>query len=355
MIEIRTSSRLHFGLLAYSRVGRRQFGGAGLMVCNPEVVLRVRASETFEGAGPLADRALEFARTFVQRAAGVIACEPPRGVSIEVVRVPRPHTGLGSGTQLAMAVGRAMAELAGAYDLAPDTLAGLVGRGKRSGIGVHGFSRGGFLVDGGKRNTDLSPHTPSQPATPLSPLVMRHDFPDDWRIVLIRPRSLEGIAGQREVQAFGTMPDIPDALTDKMCRLILLDLVPSMLERDIDSFGEALFELQQRAGESFAAAQGGIYAGPLLEEIVTYIRATEFPGKSSASGSASGNTRIRGVGQSSWGPTLYAVTPDQASAESVAAAVMTRFDLRKPGEVIVTSAQNHGAATRVVNTPVNAK
>lgn len=349
MIEIRTPSRLHFGLLAYSRAGRRQFGGAGLMVRSPEVVLRVRASEQFEGIGPLADRALEFAKVFVQRAAGVVAGDVPRGVALEVVRVPRPHTGLGSGTQLAMAVGRAMAELAGAYDLAPDTLAGLVGRGKRSGIGVHGFALGGFLVDGGKRNTDLSPHTPSQPAPPLSPLAMRHDFPEDWRIVLIRPRSLEGIAGQREVNAFGTMPDIPDALTDKMCRLILLHLVPSMLERDIDSFGEALFELQQRAGESFAAAQGGIYADPLLEQIVSHIRTTEF-----ADGHANG-ARIRGVGQSSWGPTLYAVTPDQASAESVAAAVMNRFDLRKPGEVIVTSAQNHGAVTHAVKSPVNAK
>src|SRR5262245_34212164 len=139
MIEIRTPSRLHFGLLAYSRDDARQFGGAGLMVRHPETLIRVRptAAKGFIASGRMADRVVEFANRFATGAAdrgwGEIG-----GASLEVLRVPRPHTGLGSGTQLAMAVARALAELIERDDLPPHELAALAGRGKRSAIGVHG-------------------------------------------------------------------------------------------------------------------------------------------------------------------------------------------------------------------------
>ena len=38
-----------------------------------------------------------------------------------------------------------------------------------------------------------------------------------------------------------------------------LELAPALLERDVDAFGEALYELQRTVGECFAAAQGGVW------------------------------------------------------------------------------------------------
>lgn len=329
MIETHTPTRLHFGLLAINRGPGRQFGGAGLMIRRPEVVLRLRHADAWSAQGPLADRAMEFARRFAARGleSGLLNRSLP--VSIEILRVPRPHTGLGSGTQVAMAVASAMAALHQLENVTPETLATLVGRGKRSAIGVHGFSRGGFLVDGGKRPEASNSNM-------LSPLVLRLDFPEPWRIVLIRPRRLEGLAGERETAAFSVMPAVPDAVTDAMCRLVLLGLVPAIIEHDLAAMGEALYELQRRAGECFAAAQGGIYADSSLQDIVDFARRWN--------GGA-----IRGVGQSSWGPTLYALAPDEETANRLATDIELRFGLSLPGEVVVTQANNRGATTRHIS------
>ena len=325
LLEIRTPCRLHFGLLAYSRDDQRQFGGAGLTVRRPEVVIRARVNpleQGFTATGRMGDKALAFAQRFSQQASRAwgVNLEPAR---IDVIRVPRPHTGMGSGTQLGMAVAQALAHLAGREQTSAEELASLVGRGERSAIGVHGFFHGGFIVEGGK-TANMT----------LSPMVMRHAFPEAWRIVIIRPRALEGIAGEREVQAFAKMPSIPLSVTAEMCRLVLLGLAPGILQTDIDLFGESLYQLQQTVGQCFAAAQGGIYAHPLLDDIVRFIRASG----------------IKGVGQSSWGPTLYAVLPDEASADRLANAVEARFNLHAVGEVFVTSADNEGSSIRRLET-----
>jgi beta-ribofuranosylaminobenzene 5'-phosphate synthase len=330
-VIIRTPARLHFGLLAYTRDGARQFGGAGLMVKWPETVVTVRELTEpglIDAVGRLGDKAGEYARRTIDTLVELYKL-PRLGVRIDVTRVARPHTGLGSGTQLAMAVGRGVCAIYGQKGHSvptpgPEMLARLTGRGKRSGIGVHGFFQGGFLVDGGKTREES-----------LSPMVIRQAFPEDWRIVLIRPRSLDGLAGQRELEAFKQMPDFPAAVTDQMCRLVLMGLAPGIAERDIQHFGASLFELQQLAGQCYASAQGGVYASPLLEEIVGFIR----------------GQGIQGVGQSSWGPSLYAVVADEDRADALASQIEKQFGLGGRGEVVVTSADNNGSTM----TPVESR
>jgi len=312
---------VHFGLLAYHPEGGRQFGGVGLMLRRPDVVIRVArdpALNDFEGSGRMADRAVAFARQFVEGAASerIAAHVPP--VRIEVRRVPRPHTGLGSGTQLGMAVARAMAGMIERDDLGPDVLCRLVGRGQRSAVGVHGSMVGGLIVDGGKYDSSR-----------LSPLVGRLPFPKKWRILLVRPRALNGLAGSAERRAFSELPPIDGQLTSRMCRLVLLGLLPAIVEQDVDQFGEALFELQQLAGECFKSAQGGVYADPFLARVVDHIR----------------GCGVRGVGQSSWGPTLYAVCPTEPAARGLEADLREHFEL-DPDELLVTSADEHGTTLR---------
>ena len=321
MIEVRTPSRIHFGLLAYHPQRGRQFGGVGLMLRRPDVAIRVTtnpASGDFEGSGRMADRAVGFARRFAQSALAdrLTAHVPP--ARIEVRRVPRPHTGLGSGTQLGMAVARAMAGLIERDDLGADAFSRLVGRGRRSAVGVHGSFLGGLIVDGGKIE-----------ASRLSPLVSRQQFPRDWRIVLVRPRALHGLAGDFERRAFAELPPIGAMLTARMCQLVLLGLLPALAERDVDQFGEALFELQQLAGECFKPAQGGVYADASLARIVDHIR----------------GRGVRGVGQSSWGPTLYAICATEEAARDLEGDLRHQFNL-DPDETLVTSADDHGATLR---------
>ena len=101
------------------------------------------------------------------------------------------HAGLGTGTQLGMAAASALSLAAGLPELTPEELAERIGRGKRSGLGVHGFARGGFLVDGGKRGPGG-----------VAPLVARVDFPEAWRVVLVLPPGQPGLHGEGEGRAF---------------------------------------------------------------------------------------------------------------------------------------------------------
>ncbi len=314
MIEVRTPCRLHFGLLAYSHDDARQFGGVGLMIHRPDLTVRFRESDELRAVGPMAERAELFARRFLDRAQLEGLTLP--AAAIEVLRIPRAHVGLGTGTQLGLAIAQGLCELGGLPAMPAPRLAQWVGRGERSAIGVHGFAHGGLIVEGGKLDPDA-----------VSPLLLRHELPEPWRIVLVIPEQLRGLSGQRERDAFARMPAIPPAASGGMCRHVLLGLIPALIEGDLDDFGRALYELQRTVGECFAQAQGGIYGDPLLERIVGFVRARG----------------VHGVGQSSWGPTLYAFTRDEPEAQRLAEAIRKEFRL-SPGEVFVTRPENRGAS-----------
>lgn len=255
---------------------RRQFGGVGMMIERPGIGLTIRSAPRWSADGPHADRAVRFGQLYCTTT-GIKEC-----FAIQIAAAAPEHTGLGTGTQLGLAVARGIAEMTHQSDTAACQLAPKVGRGLRSALGVHGFDRGGFLVEGGK-NTDRS----------ISPLVARCDFPDDWHILLITPRDLVGMHSQDELQAFASLsrqaPD--DHATEALCRLVLLGIIPALVAHDLDSFGEAVYDFNRRAGALFKAAQGGIYADPRIESIIKTIRLAG----------------VTCVGQSSWGPTVFAI------------------------------------------------
>ncbi len=326
MIRVRAPSRLHFGLLSVTAPGAlwpdrlsqptvpsRQFGGVGLMVESPGIHLSMRTAPAWSAEGPLAERALAFARHFAEQ----IQAEregnfPPQHILIE--QAAPEHAGLGTGTQLGLAVGRALAEAWGVRLDVP-TLARLVGRGRRSALGVHGFEHGGFLVEAGKRDPEA-----------LAPLVLQMPFPESWRIVLVIPSGLQGVSGKSEAEAFAHLSGAGNLQTDALCRLTLLGLVPALIEADWRAFSEALYDFNARAGEAFARVQGGVYSHAFVAEVVAFVR----------------GQGIAGVGQSSWGPTVFAVTSDERQALALAVRLRECFGLNEQ-QVLITRACNRGA------------
>src|SRR5512134_575931 len=129
-------ARLHFGALDLRGELGRWFGGIGAAAPAPTLLVSARPAATLEVGGEDADRAAEFARRFLKH---LPPGSHPGGAQLCVHRALPPHAGLGSGTQLALAVGRAVAEL---YDIKMDApgLARAVGRGRRSAIGTWTFS-----------------------------------------------------------------------------------------------------------------------------------------------------------------------------------------------------------------------
>jgi len=180
---------------------------------------------------------------------------------------------------------------------------------------VHGFDRGGFLVEVGKHGDELSP------------LLLREEFPAEWRIILILPDPLPGgVHGAAEKRAFENLllESTPNQ-TDSLCRLVLLGMLPALRERNCREFGEALYDFNARAGEMFAAAQGARYAGPLESEIIGEVRRLGLPG----------------VGQSSWGPTVFAVAENANRAAKVAARLRDHFGAAVTIQVTAAYAGRH--------------
>lgn len=317
MVVLRTGSRLHFGLLgvgaAPARPGltARRFGGVGLMVESPGLWLEALPAPAWSAEGALAGRALAFAERFARS----FPLEAVRPQHFRVRSAPPEHAGLGTGTQLGLAVARLAAAASGRPDLSAAELAVRVGRGRRSGLGVHGFAHGGLLVDGGKGAADA-----------VAPLVARFAFPPEWLVVLVVPPWSQGLHGDAETRAFEQCcENAPVAATDALSRLVLLGVLPAVAERDFTAFGEAIHEFNRRAGEVFAAAQGGVYVGR-VGELVAFLR----------------GQGARGAGQSSWGPAVFAFAEDPDRAGDLARRVRARFGLDE-AQVQVSAARSQGA------------
>jgi beta-RFAP synthase len=243
-----------------------------------------------------------------------------RPCRIRILRAPAEHVGLGVGTQLSLAVARAILRVSGLADCEAGSLARLTGRGLRSGVGLHGFAGGGLIVDGGRKREAGNP-----------PLLLRMPFPDDWVILVVQPHGLRGLHGWDEAQAFARLPPTAERVTDRMCRTVLLDLLPAVVEHDLASFGAALRELQCHVGSLFSPAQGGIYSAPQAASIALELDRSGFVG----------------IGQSSWGPTLYAFS-DLAleDVKAMAGRLQQRSDFEGTS-LVVTTANNRGASIQV--------
>jgi beta-ribofuranosylaminobenzene 5'-phosphate synthase len=104
--------------------------------------------------------------------------------------------------------------------------------------------------------------------------------------------------------------------------------MPAVVEADLTRFGEALEEIQRRVGEGFAPAQGGTFARPEFEVIVEAMRLEG----------------LKGVGQSSWGPTLYGFS-DSPKEERIS--LLDRLNRRlglDPSSSFWTLASSSGAS-----------
>jgi beta-ribofuranosylaminobenzene 5'-phosphate synthase len=310
-IVVSTGSRLHFGMFSFGWPSVSQFGGVGAMIDAPAVEVRLSRSEEFAASGPMAQRALATAHRVWQ-----FWGEPPNvACRIEVLTAPRQHVGLGSGTQLALAVAAGMCKLCDSNWSDPKELARTAGRGRRSAIGLYGFLRGGLLMEAGK-----------QAADEISPLSARVQFPATWRWVLVCPKQLEGLSGHEEQAAFDRLPPVPAEVTARLMHEAEHILLPAAAAGDFNAFSRSLHRFGQLAGSCFKTQQAGLYATPETAALAEQIRALG----------------VEGVGQSSWGPTLFALAANEDAARELVAEIQSRseFDL----DLIVARPRNVGVA-----------
>ncbi|MBR2536097.1 MAG: GHMP kinase [Hyphomicrobium sp.] len=306
-VRVSAPARLHLGFLDMNGALGRRFGSIGMAVDQPATRLSATRANTNSATGAESTRVLKLIQMFAKGSG--------TGFAIDVAEAIPAHAGLGSGTQLALAVGTAIARLQG-RELGRDELADTGERGMRSGIGLAAFDGGGFLIDGGRGPSDRAP-----------PVILRSDFPDDWRVLLVLDPSRAGVSGDAEKTAFATLPEFPQTAAAHICHLVLMKLVPGLKEKDIAAFGEALTEIQQLVGTHFAPRQGGSpWTSPAVGRIAKRMQ----------------DQGATGIGQSSWGPTGFAfVDSDEAASRLYHSLVEAA---KADGvEIVIARGRNSGA------------
>ena len=310
-VYVKTPARLHFGLIDLNGDLGRLFGGLGVGINRPNVVLEARPAEGLTVVGEKSEQVTALAKRFLETY-GVNA-----GASINVKQAIPEHSGLGSGTQLALAVATALSKLFNG-NASTQALAEAMGRGKRTSVGTTIFEKGGFVVDGGKSKNCF-------PTT-----IFRQPFPENWGFVVVVPNTKKGLAKKEETAAFKALEPMAAEEAGRMCRLTMMKLLPSLVERDIKSFGEALTEIQRVIGDYFAKVQGGTYSStaaaegiPLLLKLGAY-----------------------GAGQSSWGPAFYGLTMKE-QAKEIKSKMQAFLNSGVGGQVFVAKANNRGAYIKV--------
>lgn len=317
-------SRIHITLLDMNAASGRVDGGVGVALDEPGCVLDARKSAGIEihgGDEAARHRVLEAARA-VKEGLGL-----PGGAEITLHATTRQHAGLGSGTQVALATAAALCRLYDREIPIPD-LARIVGRGGTSGIGTAAFEQGGFILDGGHRfgspggKQDFRPSAASRGIAP-PPVLARHQFPEDWRILLVTPDVGAGAHGGKEVDIFRTHCPVPLEEVQELCHEVLMRMIPGLIEHDLDLFGSAVNRVQCLGFKKVEVTMQHPIVPALLEAMVQ-------------AGAA-------GAGLSSFGPTVYAIG-DSGMADVARAAEETLGDLG--GSVLLTKARNHGASVR---------
>ncbi len=282
-VYVKAPARLHLGMIDISGSLGRRFGGLGVAIARPAVILEASLSNQLTAEGPSADRVLEFARRYL-RATGLQV-----GAHFCIDQAIPSHVGLGSGTKLGLAVAQALATL---YDQPTDpyTLAGAVGRAERSAVGLWTFVQGGFVVEGGYWPESNLP----------APLLLRYPMPANWYCILAIPDQITGLNGHAEATAFDQLA-IPADQAARIAHVVLMSLLPALVEGQLGEFGAALTQVQRLVGDCFSSVQGGQFGNSRSAELVeAFLRWGAV-----------------GAGQSSWGPAVYGLAADETQGRQL--------------------------------------
>lgn len=313
-VTVTAPARLHMGFIDLSGSLGRHFGSIGVALNEICTCLTLTTSKQRSVQGPSSERA---ERCLVQLCDTLKVSDQ---LNITITTAIPEHVGLGSGTQMALAIGSALNAYYG-LGLTTRQIAAMLERGLRSGIGIGVFEQGGLVVDGGRGENTITP-----------PLLVNLPVPEAWRFILVFDRRGQGLHGEQELAAFAALPPFPQKTAEHLCYRLLMQGLPALAENDIGQFGDFISQLQFAVGSHFAAAQGGIYASREVAQAMAWL--TE---RSAVA-----------VGQTSWGPTGFCAVDSANLAEELVKAAQTEFAAFTNLAFKVVSADNQNSDKRVV-------
>ena len=319
MTRVSVGGRLHFGFGNLSLAHERLYGSLGVALDEPRLAVDIERADGVRAPLPW--------ESLVETVCEQLSVP---GASVSVDQSLPAHVGLGSGTQLALALA---AGIGAAYEQSVDVreLAPQLGRGGRSGIGVATFEQGGFVLDGGHPTTRFTTDRPVDGSWSVPPVTARHPIPDDWRFLVVLPDAEPGRSGQTEDDSIrGVIERADPGPADRISGLVVRDVLPAIATGNADRFGSAVAEIGRLNGTWYADEQGGVYRPP-VGEIVETLAA---------------EPAVYGAGQSSWGPAVYGITDAHNAAAAREAGGEALDAAGLDGEVVLSAGRNRGAVVQ---------
>ena len=319
-VHVSAPARLHLGDIDPFGLGR--FGYAPILAIDtPRTRVEAAPSRSLQVSGLVDDDVRGYATRVVN------AFNLP-GACVKVLSTAPRHSGFGSTTQLALSIGQAITR---AYERAVDSVDLVTALNRTSTGGLHTFQRGGFVVAGGLQVPPREPIFHREEAL-IPPLVLRAAFPEAWRFLLVHPlKAAQSPSGAAEEDAFKTLhgEQPPSHLIHEAYFTLMAHLVPAVLEKDATAFGAALTKIQVLVGRIYQPVQGSVFNPSSAWVIPLLSRAGAL-----------------GVGQSSWGPTVYAFVEDETQATAMKDAL--RPELEGRANEFIVEADNAGATTSIL-------
>ncbi len=325
-IRITTPSRLHFGLIDLNGNIGRIDGGLGVALNEPNTIIEAKDQKThyecqiLNSPGYLRGEIEDLTNNIIK------TLNLKNEVSLQITSNIPAHIGLGSKTQLSLAISKALC-LLNHIEKTPYELARITLRGGTSRIGLTAFEKGGFIVDGGHtfgKGEQKETYLPSSASkAPPAPIIYWEAVPDDWYFVIALPQLKRGAHGTEEIKVF--QQNCPIALDDvkTICYIILMKLLPSMKDKKIETFGHGIYELQKVGFKKLEIE--------LQDELIPEL--IEFCMKNGAYGS----------GMSSFGPTTFALVRGLLNAQKLKQKLEKFLENKCESNIFFTNVNNKGA------------
>jgi len=309
-VSVKSTARLHMGFFDLNGSTGRMFGSLGVAIDAPYIQIEVAKSEKTLIDAKNNENVIKIVENLGK------SLKLDKCFSLKIVKSIPDHVGLGSGTQLALAIGAGLNRLFD-LDLTVPQIAGVALRGKRSGIGIGTFEHGGLIVDGGRGSKETPP-----------PVIARHNFPENWPILLIFDKTEQGVHGEQELIAFDSLQKASLDAAQTLAHSVLLQALPALVERDYATFSRVIYMLQHATGEYFSPIQGGLFKSKHVAEILKFLY----------------ENNVLCAGQSSWGPTGFAIFENDESARAMLKLLRQKFSNFNNISFQIVHGKNTGAS-----------
>lgn len=246
MITITAPARLHICLISMNSNGYRRNGGLGFAISGFDTKIEIK--EDINNSVAILCEDNKQLETEITDLLNHIVKRHNLGkkVSIQVIKKPLSHNGLGTGTTTKLECIEGLFEL-NAVSVTREELISLSTRGGTSGIGINTYFTGGYVFDAGRKTGGIKPSHEFNGSSFDKPLKITQGKMPDWDINIIRIKDCKKISREEESEFFNNKSNIKNSEVYEACYHAVFGCLCSFMESDISTFEDSLNSLQNTA------------------------------------------------------------------------------------------------------------